>query len=580
LGARSSAIVVNASFVILLVLFIVGPPVGVMPAGLRQPSRMSFTLLLSQFHLYVLVFLILLAWRRWADGSRKFYQIAAVRLLRGVQNGLVSSPRAVYFLTVTCALIMLAVSARRHFTFESRGDLALYDHGLWNTVHGVFHRSSLINDASLFAVHFEPLQLALIPLYFIAPSALTLLAVQAATIALGAVPLYWIARRHLANHPALWPIFPVAYLAFVPLRVANRFDYHPGALVPTLFLFALYFMERHRWAIMVLFLAMAGLLKENMPAAGVTIGLYLAVVARRRALGTAIALTFALWFYAGFAWIIPAFNPEGYGFFVNYAPMGNSISDLLIAPLVAPDRVIGSLLTRAGWKLGYVLGIFGPLAFLPLLSPEALFVGLPFLAQHLLATTRSQVSLLTHNSAEVVAFVFFGAVVGAARLVAWLPRMRWATRLGVSSPGRASMLVVVVLWSTTFVFHQWSELSYLRRYPSTVRARALSAALELIPPDATVAASNRVLPQLTHRRQLYYFPPQEYWVHWFGPAPGSSSRDADFVIVDGARIEWSHRVALHAALAEVRGKGYRQDFERDGIGVWRRASEHPPRPTQ
>jgi hypothetical protein len=46
-------------------------------------------------------------------------------------------------------------------------------------------------------------------------------------------------------------------------------------------------------------------------------------------------------------------------------------------------------------------------------SLEALFLGLWFLAQHLLATTRAQVNLLTHNSAEMVPFVFFCGVLGA-----------------------------------------------------------------------------------------------------------------------------------------------------------------------
>lgn len=550
---RFGVVLVNAWLVVLVVLFLVGPPVR-----LRDELPIWLSLLLSQFYPYVLLFLALLAWRRVVDGVEGFDKVAAVRLLRALENGLARS-RTVYLLTASYAVLLLAVAARRHWAFESRGDLAVMDHGLWNTVHGVFYRTSLFDDLSLFGVHFEPLQLALAPLYLVAPSPLILLAAQAAMIALGAVPLYWIARRRLPNHPRLWAVFPVAYLAFAPLRNANRFDYHPGALVAALFLFALYFMERCRWGLMVLFLVLAGLLKENMPAAGVTIGLYLMVSRRKRLLGATIALLFAVWFYAGFAWLIPAFNPMGYGFFGNYARLGDSISSILTAPLVDPRKVLDSLLTRPGLKLDYVLGVFGPFAFLPLLSPEGLFLGLPFLAQHLLATTRAQVSLLTHNSAEVVAFIFFSAVLGAARLLAWLPRTSWARAW---APDRASTLLAIVLWSATFLFHGWSEVSYLLRYRPTLRVHALSAALQLIPADAAVAAPDRVLPHLTHRSRLYWFPPR---LSSFPLIEGGSLRDAEFVIVD------KHRAAHDAAVAQLAGQGYRPIFEREGIAVWRRA---------
>jgi uncharacterized membrane protein len=554
---RFGAALVNAWLALLVGLFLAGPPVD---SGERPTVLL---LLLAQFYPYALIFLALLAWRRAADGIEGFRTILGVRLLRALEDEL-ARPRAVYLLTVACAGLFLAVSARRHWAFASRGDLAVVDQGLWNTVHGQFWRSSLIPDASLFGIHFEPLQLALAPLYLIAPSSLILLTTQAAVIALGAVPLYWIASRRLPNHPRLWAVFPVAYLAFAPLRNANRFDYHPGALVATLFLFALYFMERSRWGPMVLFLILAGLLKENMPVAGVTVGLYLMATGRRLLLGSAIAFFFGIWFYASFAWLVPAFNPRGYGYFGIYAPLGHSVSSILTAPLVHPGRVLDSLLTQPGWKLGYVLGVFGPVVFLPFLSLEGLFLGLPFLAQHLLATTRYQVNLLTHNSAEVVAFVFFGAVVGAARLLAWLPRTSW---LSAWARERASTFLTIAIWSATLLFHGWSEVSYLGRYHSTPRVSALTAALELIPSDAAVAATDYVLPHLAHRARLYWFPPR---LSSLPLVEGGSLHDAEFVVVDEYDVKPAHRAAWDAAVVQLTEQGYRPIFERDLITVWRR----------
>src|SRR5262249_52816293 len=159
----------------------------------------------------------------------------------------------------------------------------------WNTLHGAFLRSSLIpnvpGEAIIFADHFDPLQLLLIPVYRAWSSPLLLLVVQSLMLTLGALPLYWVARDRFPDHPALSTVFPVLYLLYLPLRGVNRYDYHPSALAPPLFLFALYFMEKARWGRMIFFLVLAGLLKENMPIAGVTIGLYVAAVKKKQPLG-------------------------------------------------------------------------------------------------------------------------------------------------------------------------------------------------------------------------------------------------------------------------------------------------------
>jgi uncharacterized membrane protein len=566
------ALAVNASFGLFTALFVTGPPVS------RSPGRGGLAVLLSQFYPYALLFLFVLAWARVQDREGRFRAIATVRLLRTVGQALTQSPRAVYGLAAGGALLLFAVSARRHWAFESRGDLAIFDQGLWNTANGVFYRSSLIGDLSLFAAHFEVLPLVLTPLYLVAPSPLILLAVQAVMLAVGAIPLFWIARGRLPDHPQLWTVFPIAYLAYLPLRQANRFDYHPGTLVPPLFLFALYFMERARWGPMILFLALAGLLKENMPAAGVSIGLYLLVARRRRRRGAALAVLFAVWFYAGLAWVVPAFNPQGYLFLGNYAALGDDLSSILLAPLTAPSKVIAGLLTNGGWKLGYLLNVFGPLAFLPLLSPGGLFLGSPFLLQHLLASTRAQVSLSTHNAAEVVAFVFFAAVWGAARLVLWRsqpagggpPRIEGGSSVtagsGVSDPARAARALAVVLWATTLLFHGWSEFSHLWRYPSTPRTAALAAALRVIPPGASVAAPDRVLPHLTHRQRLFWFPPLD----------GDSATAAEYVIVDPARVKATRRQTHDAAVADLPKQGYEPIFQREGVAVWRRVHAGAP----
>jgi uncharacterized membrane protein len=209
-------------------------------------------------------------------------------------------------------------------------------------------------------------------------------------LGLGAIPVYWLARERFPGS-VLAPLFAILYLLYLPIREANRFGYHPGALVAPLFLFALYFMDKSRWVPMLCFLALAGLLKENMPIAGAAIGIYLLVTGRQRILGAGMALAFGLWFYAGFAWIIPAFGPlsGGYKYVDLFTRLAPSPSGIFLAPFLNPTGLAASLASHTERKIEYLLDLFGPLAFFSLLSPSGLFLAAPFLAPHLLTDIRS-----------------------------------------------------------------------------------------------------------------------------------------------------------------------------------------------
>jgi hypothetical protein len=202
---------------------------------------------------------------------------------------------------------------------------------------------------------------------------------------------------------------------------------------------------------MVVFLTMAGLLKENLPVAGVMLGLYLLFVERRRLLGVALVAAFGFWFYAGFAWIVPAFNTHGYLHFEDYISLGETASEILLAPFQYPLDAVEALFTAAERKVSYLVYVFAPVAFLPFLSPARLLLGLPFLAQNLLSAAPHQTSLQTHHAAELIPFVFYAAVGGASNLLRSLDHTRDPSRkwMPSESAGRwldAARRLAVVPW--------------------------------------------------------------------------------------------------------------------------------------
>jgi hypothetical protein len=164
---------------------------------------------------------------------------------------------------------------------------------------------------------------------------------------------------------------------------------------------------------------------------------------------------------------------------------------------------------------------------------------------------------------ELVAFVFFAALSGAATLARWRAARRFAGDMERSYRWVAGLLV-----ATTFLFHGWSEMFYLRWYAPPPNRQALTAVLATVPADAAVSTVTRLAPHLAHRKTLYIFP---------------KLGDADFAVADvvvldrnlvqGARGYGANRWEVQRfepELAALPAKGYEKILERDGVMVFRR----------
>ncbi len=547
----------NGYFVFLALLFVTG---GYIPPGKLLEERVIFEL--SKLDHWVAGFVLLLLVRWLLSRGGRAGELAFVRFLRTLGARLVSAPASVYLITAGWAILLAAVAIRRHLTFGGGPDIDIFDQALWNTAHGRFYRSSIVGDVILLSEHFDPLQLVLVPFYLVYPSPAIVLITQAFVLALGAVPLYWMARERFPGH-LLAPLFPLLYLLYRPLREANRNDYHPGALVPPFFLFALYFMEKARWGPMILFLVLAGLLKEQMPIAGATIGIYLFFAKRKRLLGTALVIAFGLWFYANFAWIIPAFHPTGgsYKYFGLYGTLGSTPAGTFFAPLLNPGALLASLAIHGGRKLRYLVEVFGPLAFLSFLAPFRLCLGLPFLAEHLFTDMRLMTTIRTHHTADLLPFVFFSAVWGLSHLLRWLPSGKtWTT-------DKVPHAVAALLLAACFLFHGWSEAFHLRYHTISPHHARLHALLAAIPPEASVSAQTPISPHLSYRKALYHFPD-------LGPA----EHQAQLVILDTALIERDTvRKGIAEAVAALPAKGYGKVLDEDGILVFEKQPAPSPK---
>jgi uncharacterized membrane protein len=318
----------------------------------------------------------------------------------------------------------------------------------------------------------------LAPAYWIWDDARVLLVAQALLLAAASLPVYWWARSQLGSAAAATA--QVAFLAFWGVLAGVIFDFHELAVATPAISFGLWALLERRTRLFAAMLVLGCLAKEDIALTFAAMGVYALVVQRRRVLGLAVVAVCAAWFTAVVGWVIPAISQRPYHYW-DYPALGHGWRQGLVTLAERPWRAV-TLALNGTTKLVTLAETFGAWLFLPLLSP-ILIVALPTIAERFWAhnsafwTTHFQYTL---PLAPVLAF----AAVDAAR------RLRRLSRPALVAAATATVVLSV------FVVRPLDGLPGLM---SAHRAALGDSCLDRIPSGAQVAASERLIPHLTHR---------------------------------------------------------------------------------
>lgn len=414
------------------------------------------------------------------------------------------------------AAVFGTAAVLRHRTFESgRFDLGNMTQAVWSTANGdVLSITDVHGDqTSRLGSHFDPILVALAPLWRLWPSPELLLVVQALAVAAGAIPLYLLARRHLAERPAA--AIAGAYLLFPPVQWLTVSDFHPVALATPLLLAAWYFLDSGRLWPFALCAAAAFATKEHVGLAIAGLGAWYALERRERRTGAAIVVVAGAAAVVTALVVVPAFAPAGGAFESRYEDPSLDARDL-----------------------GYVLRLLLPLALLPLGAAAALLAAVPELMLNVLSSTRTQTSVQTHYAATIAPALVVASVFAARRLGAW-----------------AAFVALTAAAAGTVA------LGPLGRIPARTDAHdaALRRAVAVVPDDAAVSATNALGAHLSARERILSFP--------------ILSR-ADWVAIDTTRLTYLDSLRperSRAALADLRrDPSWQLVFSDDGVLVFRK----------
>lgn len=349
-------------------------------------------------------------------------------------------------------------------------------------------RNTLLSHS---AVHLSPIYYLLLPLYALFPATETLLIEQSVLVLSGVIPLCLLGRQLSFGRNSLLALC-VIYCTAAPLLAPCLYDIHENAFLPPLLLWFVYAMERRCYPAAALSGLLILLVKEDAPLYLFCLGLYHAAAKKHRTAGIVTLCAAAAYFTAALFYLDR--SGEGAMIYRTYAALMTDPNDgmlhLIGTVLRHPQRLLAVCFTAE--KIPFLCAILLMLLGFPLRSKSRvrLWLCLPFVLMNLAPSYPYAADL----GFQYVFGTYTCLLIAALFIVAELPERKRRKSL-------AQMTIAALLGCICFVSPQ---LSYVSIYQNEKTQLAqIDAALDSVPPDASVCADTRYLPHLAQRSTLY-----------------------------------------------------------------------------
>lgn len=410
-------------------------------------------------------------------------------------------------------------------------DLAIFTQGLhalsrletpFVTVRGMH----LFGEHATFVhVLLAPLEALLGPL--LGPHLLVL--VQTAALAASALLLFRVAREALPLPDARRVLG--AYLLYPALQHTWLEYYEPINLAIPCLIGACAAIREGREGRAVAWSVLALVTIENLALSVAALGVYAAVRGRLR-LGGGLVLGSAAYVAVLLLAVFPAFDPGGYAY--GGRLYGDFAADLpgAILYLARPDHLAERLATPENGL--YLAGLLVPVAFLPLLAPGTLLLGVQ-LPLNMVSSWPYAHEIRYHYVAPILPFVFLALV-----RVLEKTRAPGGRKVVLAALG-AGVLAGQLLFASPWLLPREGQRWWRGLAVDAEERLDVSALLARIPADATVSAHYRFLPHLARRQRLYMF-----------PELGPRTPDAVLVDLDRAEADDAERAVLARLVGSCR----------------------------
>lgn len=445
-------------------------------------------------------------------------------------------------------VLCLLLTLHRYYSFYATYDQGIFNQVFWNGTRGHFFESSLSSALSTNVVHqnqipdvsyhrlgqhFTPSLMLWLPIYSLFPSPVTLTVLQVTLITVAGLVLYALARHYL--EPRLSATIVVSYYAANAVIGPTLGNFHDSCQTPLYIFSLLLAMEKRTWPLFGILATLMLAVREDGGVVLFGVGVYLILSRRYPLTGLAVCILSFGYMILLTNLIMPLFSADISQRFMmerfgQYAD-GDEASTLEIIWGMAsnPGRLIEQLFTPFFGKIKYLLGQWLPLALVPAVAPASwMIAGFPLL-KLFLAKGESVLAINIRYAMTVVPGLFYGAILWWADRQQEEDQIRSGKKTSLRFPNAMfpfpssakfrrfwGVCICLSLFFTftsnpnrTFSFilpdaiAPWVQVPLIRQWQHVSQVRPLLAE---IPADASVAATNTIVPILSSRREILRFP--------------------------------------------------------------------------
>lgn len=422
----------------------------------------------------------------------------------------------------------------RHYSFRSNAwDLGIYIQAMASARCGKLFINNVelyySPSGSYFGIHFSPILLAMVPLYYLIEKVEVILIVQCLCLGLSALPIYKIANDIL-NDKICALLLALSYLLNPQLQGIAWYDFHAQAFYPLFILASVYYLKRRNSGLYIFFIFLALSVIEQ--AAYFTI-CYIPYVMwniseRRREGNTKKDFKDRIWnmriplmtFIAVLIWAFLASKIKG---IINPNPPPEikaargfkflDIEDPVEIPfkiLSDPNKVLKAIQYDLPKKIFYIIITFVPSCFLCLLCPIALLPAILWLLVACLSNWAPYYSLGFQYTAFVLPFVNI-ATIEALELFGKVLREMAYKRIF-----RCFCILIFIVGlslgivlSPLSMIHKVGNYEYFRDYGISIPSKRDEIVLNVIreiPKGSFVLTTNTIFPHFSTNLNAYTIP--------------------------------------------------------------------------
>lgn len=445
-------------------------------------------------------------------------------------------------------------------------DLGIYDQGVW-LLSRFEDPFVTVRGLHLFGHHTNFVLVLWVPFFWLGAGAGFLAVSEVVLIGAAGVVVFLLARDRIDD--GLVALALAATFLLNP-SVENQlwWTFHPDTIAILPVLCTWLWATRRRWVGAGVWAAIALLCKEDVALTLAAMAVVLAWRERDKRLLIP-GLVSAVWFVVATRVLMNAFNAGLDPFYVaEFNHLGGNLREIVVNSIRHPSRWFDRLVdARSQTGRPYVLQLWAPFAVVPaLLAPEVLLV-LPQFFVNSVTLWPYAADATYHYSAMPVAGLTIATVEFVGRL-----RTVTARRVAVGCV-LAAALVFNVLWSPSPLSDRGHPTHGVWRTQPHPQQAAVEAAVAFVPADADVSATFYIVPQMTHRTEIYEFPtPFIRFNYRVAGEPVPDPAGLDYVVVDQHAWYIPEHEAIYLALQRP-GSGFEEVFRQGDIVVLQRTDD-------